>query len=97
MANEINTLLTQGLMQADEAKAAASANAGTKLYGKSWMAVLIQGLNKSLDTLSHDMRDAAGKVNKEDPSTTTNFQVASQDFSLLLNAINTVTKGVMEA
>lgn len=63
----------------------------------SWLNALMQGLNKLLDATAKDMQKAANAVTKDDPSTTTDFQVISQQFSMLMNTAQTVVKTIGEA
>lgn len=85
-----NGIALDGIERARESGAGAHA-------AKSWLAALVEGLNKQLDQVGHAMVEAAGKVDKDDPSTLTNFQVLAQQFSLLMNTANTVIKTIGEA
>lgn len=85
-----NGIATDGLQRARESGEGAHA-------AKSWLAALVEGLNAQLDDVAHALSDAAGRVDKEDPSTLTNFQVLAQQFSLLSNTASTVVKTIGEA
>lgn len=64
---------------------------------KSWLAALVEGLNKQIDSVGKALQEASGRVDKDEPSTLTNFQVLAQQFSLLTNTANTVVKTIGEA
>ena len=65
--------------------------------GRSWLAAMMEGLNEQITSSFNEMKAAADNVNKKDPSTMVDFQVASQEFSLLMNTAQTVVKTVGEA
>lgn len=85
-----NGLVLDGVERARETGAGAHA-------AKSWLAALVEGLNKQLDQVADSMVKAAGAVDKDNPSTLVNFQVLAQQFSLLMNTANTVVKTIGEA
>lgn len=84
--------LVNEMSQSDEAK---EARAGGR--GAGWLRAMAEVLGKKLDSLAHEMQDLANKVNKDDPSTTTDFNVVSQEFNMLMNAATTAIKTIGEA
>lgn len=92
-ANEGLQRLLNDLSQSDEVKDAKNGGRG----GAGWLRAMADVLGKKLDALAHEMQDLAGKVNKEDPSTSTDFTVVSQEFNMLMNAVSTALKTIGEA
>lgn len=86
--------LLNELSESDEVREAKSS--GGK-GGGGWLRAMAEVLGEKLDALAHEMEDLAGKVTKEDPSTTTDFTVVSQQFNMLMNATSTALKTVGEA
>lgn len=89
----MNHIATQGNERARESSTANQVAKGSK----SWLAALVEGLNKMIKESYTEMKSAADAVKKDDPSTMTRFQVASQEFSLLMNTAQTVVKTIGEA
>ncbi|WP_024891887.1 EscF/YscF/HrpA family type III secretion system needle major subunit [Luteimonas huabeiensis] len=85
-----NGIATDGLQRAQQGGKGA-------VGAKSWLAALVEGLNKQIDSVGKALQEAAGRVDKDEPSTMTNFQVLAQQFSLLTNTANTVVKTIGEA
>lgn len=85
--------LLNDLAQSDEVKDAKNGGKG----GAGWLRAMAEVLGEKLDALAHEMQDLAGKVNKEDPSTSTDFTVVSQEFNMLMNAVTTALKTIGEA
>jgi hypothetical protein len=77
--------------EAKEAKATGGKGGG------GWLRAMAEVLGAKLDDLAHEMEDLAGRVTKEDPSTTTDFSVVSNQFNMLMNATSTAIKTVGEA
>ena len=92
---DIQNLLTDSVLNLSGGEEAREARSGGR--GGSWLRVMAEALGKKLDASAHEMQDLANKIDKKDPSTTTDFQVASQEFSLLMNAATTAIKTVGEA
>jgi hypothetical protein len=65
--------------------------------GGSWLRAMADALGKKLDALADEMNDLANKITKSDPSTTTDFTVASQEFNMLMSATTNAIKTVGEA
>ena len=82
---------------ADQAESQEARESRASGRGGGWLRAMAEVLGKKLDDLAHEMEDLAGKVDKNDPSTTTEFTVVSQQFSMLMNATNTAIKTVGEA
>lgn len=85
--------LLNDLAQSDDVKDAKNGGKG----GAGWLRAMADVLGKKLDGLAHEMQDLAGRVNKEDPSTSTDFTVVSQEFNMLMNAVSTALKTIGEA
>lgn len=91
-ASEDLMRIQNDLAQSDEVKEAKSGN-----RGGGWLRAMAEVLGQKLDDLAHEMQDLAGKVNKEDPSTSTDFTVVSQEFNMLMNAVTNALKTIGEA
>lgn len=65
--------------------------------GKSWLGALVEGQMKALDAKAGEMKSLSEQVSSSNPSTMAKFQVASQEFSLLMNTVTTVIKTIGEA
>lgn len=91
----VQDMLTDSVLNLSGSEEAREAKSGGR--GGSWLRVMAEALGKKLDASAHEMQDLANKIDKKDPSTTTDFQVASQEFSLLMNAATTAIKTVGEA
>lgn len=88
-------LAAQGLRQSREAQSVSERGAAEGK--KSWLAVMMEGLQEEITSSFNQMKGAADNVTKTDPSTMVDFQVKSQEFSLLMNTAQTVVKTVGEA
>jgi len=64
---------------------------------KSWLAAMVEGQMNALDKKAGEMKSLSEKVSSSNPSTMAKFQVASQEFSLLMNTVTTVIKTIGEA
>ena len=64
---------------------------------RSWLAAMVEGLNKMIKEGFDQMITDSNNVSKKDPRTLTDFQVSSQVFSLLMYTAQTVVKTVGEA
>lgn len=84
-----NAAFLQGVNSASKG---VSGNTGSK----SWLAALVEGQMKALDSKAGEMKSLSGKVNSSNPSTMAKFQVASQEFSLMINTVTTVIKTLGE-
>lgn len=62
-----------------------------------WLYALAQALGEKLDELAHEMQEKAKAIDKEDPSTSVEFQVISQQFGIVMNAASTALKQVGES
>lgn len=88
-------LAAEGLRQTREARATSDrASAEGK---KSWLAVMMEGLKDQIESSFNEMKASADNVTKSNPKTMVDFQVKSQEFSLLMNTAQTVVKTVGEA
>lgn len=65
--------------------------------GGGWLRAMAEVLGGKLDDLAHEMEDLANRVTKDDPSTTTDFSVVSNQFNMLMNATSTAIKTIGEA
>lgn len=82
----------------DGSGAAAGARGGRNPTGApGWLYAIAEVMGKKLDDTAHEMQRLAEAVDKEDPSTATDFQVASQQFSILMNTTATALKSIGEA
>ena len=88
-------LAVQGLRQSREARSASER--GSAEGSKSWLAVMMEALQEEITSSFNQMKAAADNVTKTDSSTMVDFQVKSQEFSLLMNTAQTVVKTVGEA
>lgn len=62
-------------------------------HGKmGWLEAMAKALGRLVDQAAQDMENKANAVNKDDPSTSTDFQVASQLFGIIMNATTTAIK-----
>ena len=71
----------------------------TSAKGKgSWLWALAKVMGEKIDESANKMIDMANKVNADgqNASASTNFQVASQEFGLIMNAITTAIKSIGE-
>jgi hypothetical protein len=78
----------------------ANAKAGSKggaAAGAGWLIAMAKALGQKIDQYAHEMEDAANKVDKNDPSTSTDFQVLSQEFSIVMNAATNAIKTAGDA
>lgn len=64
--------------------------------GAGWLYALAKALGEKLDSLSDEMQTAAENIDEEDPSTVVDFQMASQRFTIVMNAASTALKSVGE-
>lgn len=87
-------LAMQGMQQMREAD---RVGARASAQGRSWLAAMMEALKEQITSSFNEMKAAADNVNKKDPSTMVDFQVKSQEFSLLMNTAQTVVKTVGEA
>jgi hypothetical protein len=64
--------------------------------GKSWLWALAKVMGEKIDESANKMTDMANKVNGDgqNASASTNFQVASQEFGLIMNSITTAIKSI---
>jgi hypothetical protein len=91
----MDDLLRDAVLNSTGSEEAREAKSGGRAGG--WLRAMAEALGKKLDASAHEMQDLAGKIDKKDPSTTTDFQVASQEFNMLMNAANTAIKSIGEA
>jgi len=78
----------------------ANGKAGAKggaAAGAGWLIAMAKALGQKIDQYAHEMEDAANKVDKNDPSTSTDFQVLSQEFSIVMNAATNAIKTAGDA
>jgi flagellar biosynthesis chaperone FliJ len=61
-----------------------------------WLMAIAQVLGEKLDKLSNDMVRLSKQVDEKEPSTLTEFQVVSQQFSMLMNTASTAIKSIGE-
>ncbi len=100
MEDVMNDIVSGIIEQADENEdgtAAAGGRAGNSRGAPGWLYAVAEVMGKKLDDTAHDMVELAKKVDKDDPSTATDFQVASQQFSILMNTTSTALKAIGEA
>ncbi len=83
--------ILNNLSETDEVKEARSGG-----RGGSWLRAMAEVLGQKLDASAHEMQDLANRVTKDDPSTTTDFNVVSQEFNMLMNAATTAIKTIGE-
>lgn len=69
---------------------------GNSTGAPGWLYAIAEVMGKKLDETAHKMADLAEKVDSEDPSTATDFQVASQQFSIIMNTTSTALKSIGE-
>lgn len=85
--------ILNNLSLSDEAKEIKNGGRG----GGSWLRAMAEVLGQKLDALADEMNELANRVTKGDPSTTTDFTVASQEFNMLMSATTNALKTVGEA
>jgi|GEM_PF-1093489 hypothetical protein len=92
---DVAGLLSQLINDTGRDRDDAVQNGGGK--GKmSWLRALAEGLGKLLNESAKDMQDKAAKITKDDPKTSTDFQVASQEFNMLMQTATTAIKSIGE-
>lgn len=91
---DLVNFMAQQQLERDEGEA--SGRSGGRSGAPSWIEAIANVLGKQLDDLSNEMVNAAEKVTKEEPSTLTDFQVLSQQFSMLMNTTSTALKALGE-
>jgi hypothetical protein len=103
-ADQSNQIDTSGLNnQVDDGSGDSSGPANGKTSkggaaaGAGWLIAMAKALGQKIDQYAHQMEDAANKVDKNDPSTSTDFQVLSQEFSIVMNAATNAIKTAGEA
>lgn len=98
-ATEILTNLINDTARDREDAAAPNGRAsggGNSTGAAGWLRALAEAMGKKLDELAHDMQAKAEAIDKDDPSTSVDFQVASQQFQIVMNAASTALKAVGE-
>ena len=71
-------------------------SSGRGSEGAGWLWAMAEALGKKLDALASDLERAAQNIDEEDPSTVVDFQLASQRFTIVMNAASTGLKSVGE-
>lgn len=94
LESEMNTMLNQMATSLAEGKDFKEAKASG---AKSWIMVLAEALGKKLDKKAKEVSALSDQINDKSPSTTTKFGAAAQEFSVLMNAVNSVIKTFGEA
>lgn len=92
---EVMQDLVQNILDtADDNEAAEGGGSADGVPG--WLYAMAKVMGEKLDEMSQDMMTAAENIDKEDPSTTTQFTVLSQQFSIAANSASTGLKAVGE-
>jgi len=92
--DSIDQIVSQSLDQSREAAESSGGSGSAK--GKGWLRAMAEALGNKLNEAAEEMQDLADKINKKDPKTSTDFQVASQEFNNLMNAATTAIKSIGE-
>ncbi|PCD03198.1 hypothetical protein COC42_01890 [Sphingomonas spermidinifaciens] len=79
-----------------EAKANPKGKAGVP-GAPGWLMAMATVLGEKLDELAADMEQRAATISEKDPSSSAEFGVVSQQFSMLMNATNNAIKTIGEA
>lgn len=103
-ADQSNQIDTSGLNNQVDDGSGDSAGAvngkggkGGATAGAGWLIAMAKALGQKIDQYAHEMEAAANRVDKNDPSTSTDFQVLSQEFSIVMNAATNAIKTAGEA
>ncbi|MFK7888067.1 MAG: hypothetical protein AB8G16_14500 [Gammaproteobacteria bacterium] len=95
MEDMFSQLVQTIIDSADESDDGAQ-GAGGRGNAPGWLYAIAEVMGKKLDETAHKMADLAEKVDSDDPSTATDFQVASQQFSIMMNTTSTALKAIGE-
>ena len=95
-SNLVQTIIDSADDNEDGSTVASSRGGGRSGNAPGWLYAIAEVMGKKLDETAHNMADLAEKVDSEDPSTATDFQVASQQFSILMNTTSTALKAIGE-
>jgi uncharacterized protein YukE len=79
-----------------EAKASRGGRGGVP-GAPGWLMAMAKVLGEKLDKLADDMEQRAEAISEKDPSSSAEFGVVSQQFSMLMNATNNAIKTIGEA
>jgi hypothetical protein len=96
MEDMFSQLVQTIIDSADENDDGAQGGGGTRGSAPGWLYAIAEVMGKKLDETAHEMADLAEKVDSDDPSTATDFQVASQQFSIMMNTTSTALKAIGE-
>ena len=95
-SNLVQTIIDSADDNDDGSTVASSRGGGRTGNAPGWLYAIAEVMGKKLDETAHNMADLAEKVDSEDPSTATDFQVASQQFSIIMNTTSTALKAIGE-
>lgn len=78
--------------EADTSERASSEGSGDK----GWIRAMAEAMGEKLDEAWHEAESLADNIEKDDPSTSAEYQGAVQEFNFLMNAFSTAIKAAGE-
>jgi len=87
--------MTKGIAQnlGSELEKTAGASGGGK---KGWLRALAEALGNVASQAAKELKDMGGSITKDDPKKLTDYQAATQEFSLLMNTFTNAIKTIGE-
>lgn len=96
LMNEIVQNIIDSADESDDGSTVGSSRGGGRGNAPGWLYAIAEVMGKKLNETAHDMQELAEKVDEDDPKTATDFQVKSQQFSILMNTTSTALKAIGE-
>lgn len=87
------------LQQMDEQRESETGERGegvNRSGADGWIRAMAKAMGKMLDEAWHEAEQLANNINKEDPSTTAEYQGAVQEFNFIMQAFSTAIKAAGE-
>ena len=96
--DSISSMASFMLQQMEENKEADTSERASRNNGgeKGWIRAMAEAMGEKLDEAWHEAESLADNIEKDDPSTSAEYQGAVQEFNFLMNSFSTAIKAAGE-
>lgn len=96
VANDLSNFILQQMEENRESETGERGGVSRGDGEGGWIRAMAEAMGEKLDDAWHEAEGLADKINKEDPSTTAEYQGAVQEFNFIMQAFSTAIKAAGE-
>ena len=94
--DDLSSFILQQMEEQRESETGERGEGVNRSGADGWIRAMAKAMGKMLDEAWHEAEKLANNINKEDPSTTAEYQGAVQEFNFIMQAFSTAIKAAGE-